>query len=113
MPLRTTVLRQTRFRPPGPRTRGRRGERDKNREPSEGDTMREEYYERDEIIERGGFFGGEEIIERETIVERDGFFGGEEIIERETVVERGGFLGGLLGGEEIIEREVIVEDNFF
>ena len=34
-----------------------------------------EYIEREEIVERGGFFGGEEIIEREEIIEeRGGFF---------------------------------------
>ena len=54
-----------------------------------GDTVREEFFEREEIVERGGFFGREEIIEREEIVERGGLFGGrrEEIV-REEFIER-------------------------
>jgi hypothetical protein len=73
--------------------------------------VREEFYEREEIIDNGGFFGGEEIIEREEYVRRDSF-GREEIIEREEVIERPGFFGGLLGERETI-REEIVERDFF
>jgi hypothetical protein len=67
--------------------------------------VREQFFEREEIIDRGGLFGGEEIVEREEYIRRDGF-------EREEVIERPGLLGSLLGEPEIV-REEVVERDFF